>query len=148
VGRRRPTTSLASRRRSGNGVSHLGVIAHTAALREGGPWLDRVRADLAVNQDQLVDLLAEHAPDVRYQPGDATYLAWLDCRALGLGDDPAAAFLARGRVALTSGIGFGQGGAGHARFNLATSSELLSEAVRRLAAAIDRPGRSAQPPSS
>jgi cysteine-S-conjugate beta-lyase len=132
----------------GHGVSHLGVIAHTAALREGGPWLDRVRADLAVNQDQLVDLLAEHAPDVRYQPGDATYLAWLDCRALGLGDDPAAAFLARGRVALTSGIGFGQGGAGHARFNLATSSELLSEAVRRLAAAIDRPGRSAQPPSS
>ncbi len=133
----------------GHGVSHLGVIAHTAALREGGGWLDAVRADLAANQRRLVDLLTEHLPEVRYQPGDATYLAWLDCRLLELGDDPAAAFLARGRVALTSGVGFGRGGAGHARFNLGTSSELLTEAVRRMAAAVGRSGpTAAQPPSS
>ncbi|MGV9873942.1 hypothetical protein ACWDUG_14550, partial [Streptomyces cellulosae] len=29
----------------------------------------------------LTDLLAEHLPTVRCRPGDATYLAWLDCRA-------------------------------------------------------------------
>jgi cysteine-S-conjugate beta-lyase len=132
----------------GHGASHLGVIAHTAALREGGAWLDAVRTDLAANQRRLVDLLGDHLPQVRYQPGDATYLAWLDCRALELGDDPAATFLARGRVALTSGIGFGRGGAGHARVNLATSSELLTEAVRRMAVAVDRPAPTAQPLSS
>lgn len=132
----------------GHGVSHLGVIAHTAALRAGGAWLDALRADLAANQRRLVALLAEHLPDVRYQPGDATYLAWLDCRALEVGDDPAAAFLTRGRVALTSGVGFGRGGAGHARFNLGTTSELLAEAVRRMAAAVAPGPGSPQPPSS
>lgn len=129
----------------GHGVSHLGVIAHTAALREGGAWLDALRAGLADNQRRLLALLAEHVPDIRYQPGDATYLAWLDCRALALGDDPAAVFLDSGRVALTSGVGFGAGGAGHARFNLGTTTELLAEAVRRMAVAVtvERPVPSA-----
>ncbi|GGL87273.1 hypothetical protein GCM10012279_01180 [Micromonospora yangpuensis] len=68
--------------------------------------------------------------------GEATYLAWLDCRELGLGDDPAAAFLDRGRVALNPGPTFGTGGAGHVRLNLATAPEILTEAVRRMAAAV------------
>jgi cystathionine beta-lyase len=58
----------------------------------------------------------------------------LDCRALGLGPDPATVFLERGRVALSPGPSFGTGGAGHVRLNFATSPELLTEAVRRLAA--------------
>jgi cystathionine beta-lyase len=45
-------------------------------------------------------------------------------------------FLSRGRVALSSGIPFGTGGAGHVRLNLATSPEVLSEGVRRMAAAL------------
>ena len=72
---------------------------------------------------------------VTYVPGEGTYLAWLDCRSLGLGDDPAEVFLERGRVALTSGIPFGIGGAGFVRMNLATSPEIITEAVRRMAAA-------------
>ena len=42
-------------------------------------------------------------PAIRYRPPDASYLAWVDCTALGLGDDPSAVFLAKGRVALSSG---------------------------------------------
>ncbi|MFE1765559.1 MalY/PatB family protein [Streptomyces angustmyceticus] len=120
-----------------HGPSHLGIIAHTAALRDGGDWLDAVRGGLDDNRRLLAALLAEHLPAVRYRPAEGTYLAWLDCRPLGLGDDPAAVFLARGRVALSSGPGFGTGGAGHVRLNLATSPELLTEAVRRMAAALD-----------
>ncbi|MFF8674030.1 MalY/PatB family protein [Streptomyces sp. NPDC015242] len=119
----------------GHGPSHVAVIAHTAALRDGVTWLDALLAGLDANRHLLADLLAEHLPAVRYRPGDATYLAWLDCRALGLGDDPADVFLRRGRVALTSGPPFGTGGAGHARLNLATSPEVLTEGVRRMAAA-------------
>ena len=74
---------------------------------------------------------------IAHRPGEATYLAWLDCRALGLGDDPAAVFLERGRVAVNSGIPFGTGGAGHVRLNLATSPEVITEGVRRMAAALD-----------
>ncbi|MEU9632070.1 MULTISPECIES: MalY/PatB family protein [Streptomyces] len=120
----------------GDGVSHLAVIAHTAALRDGVPWLDALLAGLDGNRRLLAGLLAEHLPAIRYRPGEATYLAWLDCRALGIGDDPAEVFLRRGRVALSSGLPFGTGGAGHVRLNLATSRELLTEAVRRMAAAL------------
>ncbi|MET8202127.1 MalY/PatB family protein [Micromonospora taraxaci] len=117
-------------------TSHLGVIAHTAAFRDGGEWLDAVLTGLDDNRRLLAALLAEHLPVVQYQPGQATYLAWLDCRALGLGDDPASVFLDRGRVALNPGTAFGTGGDGHVRLNLATAPELITEAVRRMAAAV------------
>ncbi|MEV1155250.1 aminotransferase class I/II-fold pyridoxal phosphate-dependent enzyme [Micromonospora chokoriensis] len=117
-------------------TSHLGVIAHTAAFRDGGEWLDAVLTGLDDNRRLLAALLAEHLPVVRYQPGQATYLAWLDCRALGLGDDPASVFLDRGRVALNPGTAFGTGGGGHVRMNLATAPELITEAVRRMAATV------------
>ncbi|MER6956698.1 pyridoxal phosphate-dependent aminotransferase, partial [Streptomyces sp. NPDC000618] len=119
-----------------HGPSHVGILAHTAALREGTAWLDALLGGLDDNRRLLADLLAERLPDVRYRPGEATFLAWLDCRALDLGDDPAAVFLERGRVALNSGLAFGAGGAGHVRLNLATSPEILTECVRRMAAAV------------
>ncbi|MFI5469199.1 MalY/PatB family protein [Streptomyces cacaoi] len=119
-----------------HGPSHVGVLAHTAALLEGAGWLDALLAGLDDNRRLLTALLAEHLPGVGYRPGDATYLAWLDCRALGLGDDPAAVFLERGRVALSRGLDFGTGGAGHVRLNIATSPEILTEGVRRMAAAL------------
>lgn len=119
----------------GNGASHLGVLAHVAALRDGGPWLEDLLDGLAANRSLLGALLAEHLPSVRYRPPAGTFLAWLDCTRLGLGDDPAAAFLDRGRVALVPGSAFGAGGAGFARLNFATSPAVLTEAVARMAAA-------------
>lgn len=120
----------------GHGPSHLGVLSHTAAFREGSAWLDELCAGLEENRRLLGELLARHLPEVGYRPPEGTYLAWLDCRRLGLGDDPAAAFLERGRVALTPGPAFGAGGTGHARLNMATSPELLTEVVHRMAAAV------------
>ncbi|MEU6405078.1 aminotransferase class I/II-fold pyridoxal phosphate-dependent enzyme [Streptomyces sp. NPDC046985] len=120
----------------GHGASHLGVIAHTAALREGGRWLDALLAGLDRNRLLLADLLAARLPAVAHRPGRATCLAWLDCRGLGLGDDPAQVFLDRGRVALNSGLPFGAGGAGHVRLNLGTSPDVITEAVRRMTAAV------------
>ncbi|MER7185193.1 aminotransferase class I/II-fold pyridoxal phosphate-dependent enzyme [Streptomyces hyaluromycini] len=119
-----------------HGPSHVGVIAHTAALTDGTAWLDALLTGLDENRHLLAGLLGRHLPGIRYRPAEATYLAWLDCRALGLGDDPAEVFLERGRVAVNSGIPFGTGGAGHVRFNLATSPEVITEAVRRMAAAL------------
>ncbi|MYX46124.1 aminotransferase class I/II-fold pyridoxal phosphate-dependent enzyme [Streptomyces sp. SID89] len=120
----------------GHGASHLGVIAHTAALRDGIAWLDALLAGLDENRRLLAALLAEHLPEIRHRPGQATFLAWLDCRGLGLGDDPAQAFLDRGRVALNSGLPFGEGGAGHVRLNIGTSPDLITEAVRRMTEAV------------
>jgi len=117
-------------------ASHLGVLASVAAFTQSTDWLDAVVAQIDHNRRLLGDLLRERLPQVRYLPGQASFLAWLDCGGLGLGDDPAAAFLERGRVALSSGANFGSQGAGFARLNIGTSPELLTEAVRRMALAV------------
>jgi cystathionine beta-lyase len=114
----------------------LGVLAAEAAFRDGDDSLDDVLRMLDDNRRLLGDLLDEHLPDVRYTPPEASFLAWLDCSALELGDDPAQVFLERGRVALSRGLDFGAEGAGHARLNIGTSPTLLAEAVRRMAAAL------------
>jgi cysteine-S-conjugate beta-lyase len=95
------------------------------AFERSLPWLDAL----------LARLLGERQPGVACVPPEASFLAWLDCRALGLGEDPAAEFLARGRVALSAGPGFGTQGRGFARLNMGTSPELIAEAVRRMPAA-------------
>jgi cystathionine beta-lyase len=116
-------------------ASHLGVHASVAAFRCARPWLDAAVAQIDANGRLLTTLLAEHLPGARYQRPQASFLAWIDCREMELGDDPAAEFLARGRVALSSGPDFGSAGVGFARLNIGTSPELIAEAVRRMAQA-------------
>ncbi len=133
-----------------HGPSHLGVLAHTVAFEQGDAWLDALLDGLAANRTLLGELLTEHLPEVHWTPPEGTFLAWLDCRALGLdggdggsGDGPgivselagpARVFLERSRVALSSGHVFGTGGAGHVRLNLATSQAILTDAVTRMGA--------------
>ena len=69
----------------------------------------------------------------RYAPPQASFLAWLDCRGLGLGDDPAAVFEEKGNVALGHGPRFGAEGHGFAR---RTSPELVEEIIHRPASAL------------
>ncbi|SEK48203.1 MalY/PatB family protein [Streptacidiphilus jiangxiensis] len=132
-----------------HGPSHLGVIAHTAALRSGRDWLDDLLNGLDANRRLLGDLVEQHLPGVRYHRPEATYLAWLDCTALGLHDGqadgpgvvsdlagPARMFRDRARVALSSGHAFGTGGSGCVRLNFATSPTVLREAVERMGKAL------------
>jgi cysteine-S-conjugate beta-lyase len=116
-------------------AGHHGVLASIAAFRQSLPWLDAAVGQIAENQAVLAKALNEQLPQVRYTPGSASFLAWLDCRELGAGDDPAELFLTRGKVALTSGPFFGAEGAGFARLNIGTSPELITEAVRRMSVA-------------
>jgi cystathionine beta-lyase len=113
--------------------SHLGLLASVAAFARAERWLDAVVAQIDENRKVLAEQLRDQLPGVGYVPGSATFLAWLDCRDLGLGDDPADIFLERGRVALSPGREFGEQGAGFARLNIGTSPELIAEAVRRMA---------------
>jgi cystathionine beta-lyase len=118
------------------GTGHLGVIAAVAAYRHGEPWLAEVVGIIDGNRRLLAHLLAEHLPAARYVQPDASYLAWIDFRPYGLGDDPAAVILERGRVALSPGPTYGTGGAGFARLNLATSPAILREMVGRIATVV------------
>jgi cysteine-S-conjugate beta-lyase len=117
-------------------ASLVGVHASVAAFRDARPWLDAAVAQIDANTRLLTRLLAEQLPGVRYRRPQASFLAWLDCRVLELGDDPTAEFLARGRVALSPGPDFGTEGFGFARLNIGTSPKLITEAVGRMASAV------------
>lgn len=118
------------------GASGLGMMAHIAALRHGGPWLDELLAGLAANRRLFAELVARELPQIRQYPLEATYLPWLDGRNLPIEEDLPAFFRERGKVALYGGEIFGAGGQRHLRANIATTPDLLREAVRRMAAAV------------
>ncbi|NUW34683.1 aminotransferase class I/II-fold pyridoxal phosphate-dependent enzyme [Nonomuraea sp. SMC257] len=117
------------------GAGLLGVLAAEAAFTHGDPWLRRLITALDGNRRLLAAQLADHLPGVGHHPPRAGYVAWLDCRALGWGDDPAQVFLRQGKVGLSSGLRFGPEGRGFVRLNFATAPERLTEAVTRMAAA-------------
>ncbi|WP_076258881.1 MalY/PatB family protein [Intrasporangium flavum] len=118
------------------GASHLGVVAHVAAWRDGREWLARLVSELDANRALLARLVADRLPEARLVVPEATYLAWLDLRGLGLGDRPATRLVDIARVALSDGPAFGSVGAGHARLNFATSPEILTEAIDRIAGSL------------
>ena len=113
-------------------TSILGLHASVTAFEHGGEWLDGTIAAIEQSSALLQALLAQHLPLVRYTPPNASYLAWLDFRDAGWGDDPSVPALASG-VALNPGPGFGELGKGFARLNLACGAEVLTEAIERLA---------------
>jgi len=109
----------------------LGVVGSVAAYTEGDAWLAALIDRLDQQRTLLGELLAEHLPQARMRPLEATYLAWLDLRAYDH-DDPAAELLAGG-VRVSAGQGYWPGLTGHVRLNIATSPDRLTEIVRRMA---------------
>ncbi len=119
-------------------TGHFGVLANIAAFQEGAPYLDALQKQLDRNRTLMAELLGMYLPAVRYIPPQAGYLAWLDCSALGLGDDPAKVFLKKGKVALMRGLDFGRQGACFVRVNMGTSGAILSEIVGRMRKALEK----------
>ncbi|MDH4139526.1 MAG: aminotransferase class I/II-fold pyridoxal phosphate-dependent enzyme [Coriobacteriia bacterium] len=114
------------------GVSATAALAAIAAWREGEPWLEETLTLLQANRDHLAERLAAELPQVGFTTPEATYLAWLDFRPLGLPKDPAKFLLEEARVALSPGPDFGAPGAGFARLNFGTTPEILDEIVDRM----------------
>ncbi|MGS0560193.1 MalY/PatB family protein [Microbacterium aurugineum] len=120
-------------------TGQFGLLAAVAAFsEESDEWLDGLLRTLDENRVLLEDLLASHLPGARYRIPDAGYLAWIDLSALGWGENPARRILRDAKVALHFGPAFGIEGAGHVRLNFGTSPEILTEAVERIAALVDR----------
>ena len=113
-------------------TSILGLHATVAALTSGDDWLDGTVVAIEASKRLLGELLSAELPGVEFRPPDATYLGWLDFRALDWGDDPSIRALQK-RVALNPGPDFGAQGRGFTRLNFACSPEVLTEAIHRLA---------------
>ncbi len=121
------------------GIGILGFEATRAAWRHGQPWLDAVQGHLRANRDFVARTVAQSLPGVVHHRPEATYLAWLDCRALGLEPSPFRFFLERAKVALSDGATFGTPGRGFVRLNFATSRRIVGEALERMAKALQAP---------
>lgn len=119
-----------------HGASVLGMLANRVAFEQGESWLRDVVSYLDGNRTLLAELLEEALPGVGYTIPQGTFLAWLDCRALGI-DKPAAFFLQHAKVALLDGTAFGEPGVGYVRLNFATSRSILTQIVQRMAVAVD-----------
>ena len=110
-------------------VNLLGLLAAEVAYRDGEPWRQALLEVLRGNRQRIADHLAGW-PNVACRLPEATYLAWLDLRDAGLGDNPQHYLLEQARVALSDGADFGW--PGFARLNFGTTPERLEAALQRL----------------
>ncbi len=113
-------------------VNTIGIAATLAAWSEGEPWLGRVLTHLAQARDHTVAVLAAEVPELRVHCPDATYLCWLDCRALGLNSPAADFFLEEAHIALSPGQAFEPGSEQFVRLNFATSRPILDRIISRI----------------
>jgi len=122
-------------------VPHLnlfGLAAMQVAYSQCDDWLMALRAYLTSNRDVLLTTLRRDLPMLASTVPDATYLAWIDCRAAGIAGNPYQFFLREARVALNDGATFGPGGEGFVRLNFGCPRSTLLEALARMATALAR----------
>lgn len=117
----------------------LNMVAFEAAYRGGNDWLNALIPYLQATRDAAIAFIEAELPSIRVIRPQATYLLWLDCRALQL-DDAALKrfFIEEARLGLSPGAMFGHGGEGFMRMNIGTTKANVLEALTRLKTAVTR----------
>ncbi|MGP3592052.1 MalY/PatB family protein [Vagococcus sp. WN89Y] len=126
--------------KNANGLSSpavLAVVAHIAAYREGGEWLDALRSYLHANLCYVAHKLNSAFPALRWQVPQSTYLAWIDLRPLRI-DETALqkVLIEQERVAIMRGEVYGPEGAGFIRLNVGCPRVKVEQGVKKLIRAI------------
>ncbi|WP_241723583.1 MalY/PatB family protein [Raoultella sp. HC6] len=113
------------------------LVAHIAAYREGAGWLDALRAYLQENLRYIARELNQAFPQLNWQPPEATYLAWIDLRALKVDDSALQqALIHEQKIAIMPGSTYGEEGAGFVRLNAGCPRVKLEKGVQGLIAAL------------
>ena len=113
-------------------------VAMEAAYREGEEWLDQLLPYISGNFDYICDFCAKNIPQIKPNRPDATYLMWLDCRALSMTNEELRDFfIHKAQLGLNEGYTFGHSLAGFMRLNAACPRSTLEKAMRQLKAAVD-----------
>jgi len=111
----------------------MGLIACKAAYQDGAQWLEQLINYLSGNILFLKTYLSKHIPEIKLIEPEGTYLAWLDCNALGLSSQELdEAITHKGKLWLSAGLSFGKGGNGFERINAACPRSVLHNALERL----------------
>ena len=112
-------------------------IATIAAYQNGEQWRRQMLAYVEENIRFVEDYCRENIPAVKPLRPQASFLVWLDCRALGLNHEQLIdLFVNRAHLALNDGEMFGQGGEGFVRLNVGTPRAILKQALEQLKRAI------------
>ena len=108
-------------------------IATEAAYKNGGDWM-RQMLEYVENNILYVDkYLKENIPQIKAIIPEASFLVWLDCRALGLPQSELVSlFVDKAHLALNDGEMFGPGGSGFMRLNVGCSRVVLKQALEQL----------------
>ena len=111
----------------------FGIEALISAYEEGEEWLKELKTYLKGNIDFVKHYLEEHGIPIVPVETEATFLMWLDCRRMGMAhEDLVQFFIQKAGLGLNDGKSFGECGEGFMRLNIATSREVLHEAMQRL----------------
>jgi cystathionine beta-lyase len=114
------------------------VVAFEAAYRNGEAWLDALMAYLNETKQMVTHFAQQHWPNVTVMPSEGTYLLWLDCRALQLGNDELQRFfIDQAKVGMNAGFTFGDVGSGFMRLNIAAPRDYVMMACQRIAEALE-----------
>lgn len=115
----------------------IGMAAAQAVYEEGDTWLDALLIYLEQNVQLIDETIRRDLPSLRFVRPEGTYLAWFDCRALGLSRDELTAFFRhKARVGINDGHTFGDEGDGFIRLNFGCPRSVLKEGLARIATAL------------
>lgn len=119
--------------------SLLSHVAFEAAYLNGKAWLEDLKLHLRANFEMLQVLCEKFPHAIKITPVEATYLAWLDCRGMGLRDKALREFFVEeAKLGLNPGISFGREGSGFMRLNFAISSAKMSQLIKQLENALTK----------
>jgi len=111
----------------------LGITALQAAYSKGEAWLEALMAYLNRNRTYLMDIFKSNKTGIIVIPPQATFLVWLDFRQTGLADEIIKhKLLYEAKVALNSGIQYGDEGRGFVRFNFASPLSVIKQACEQI----------------
>lgn len=110
----------------------LAMCAATTAYQTSAQWLTDLKSYLQHNIDLLSVFLMAELPQLTFTPPEAGYLAWVDCRHLGLNDQELEHKLITAGIVPSMGIAFGHDGSGFIRLNLGCPQTTLQLALDRL----------------
>lgn len=120
---------------SGSPVDMVTVIA---AYNEGRQWLKEVNEAIDSNFEFVDEYIKTNIPKLKFNKPNGTYLAWLDFSNYDIDTKELVERIAKdGKLILESGLIFGEEGKNHVRMMIATTKEVLEEALNRLKSVLD-----------
>lgn len=115
----------------------LAYIPTAAAYLHGEEWLEQMLHYIKGNIDFTENYLKEHIPGIGMIRPQASYLVFLDCRALKLPQEELnRLFAEKAHLALNDGTMFGKPGEGFMRLNVGCPRSRLEQALHQLRDAV------------